>query len=80
MRIVPARRVPRSVADAAVAGIDELSLMLAGAQLGITMCSLGLGAVTEPPFEHILEPPFDLVGAPEAVRHPIAFTVAPRPW
>lgn len=63
-------------AKAAVAGIDELSLMLAGAQLGITMCSLGLGAVTEPAFEHILEPPLDVVGAPEAVRHPIAFTVA----
>ena len=32
----------------ALAGIRELSLMLAGAQLGITMASLGLGAVAEP--------------------------------
>jgi CBS domain containing-hemolysin-like protein len=35
-------------AHAAAAGIRELSLMLAGAQLGITICSLGLGAVAEP--------------------------------
>lgn len=32
----------------ALAGQRELSLMLAGAQLGITITSLGLGAVTEP--------------------------------
>ncbi|MFB9833357.1 CNNM domain-containing protein [Actinoallomurus acaciae] len=63
-------------ARAAVAGIDELSLMLAGAQLGITMCSLGLGAVTEPAFEHILDPPLEAVGAPGPVRHSIAFVVA----
>jgi CBS domain containing-hemolysin-like protein len=63
-------------ARAAVAGINELSLMLAGAQLGITMCSLGLGAVTEPAFETVLDPPLDLLGAPEALRHTIAFTIA----
>jgi CBS domain containing-hemolysin-like protein len=63
-------------ARAAVAGIDELSLMLAGAQLGITMCSLGLGAVTEPAFEIILEAPLDLLNAPVMVRHSIGFTVA----
>ncbi|MFB9832375.1 hemolysin family protein [Actinoallomurus acaciae] len=63
-------------ARTAVAAIDELSLMLAGAQLGITMCSLGLGAVTEPAFEHVLDPPLELLGTPEAWRHGIAFTVA----
>jgi CBS domain containing-hemolysin-like protein len=35
-------------ARSALAGMRELSLMLAGAQLGITMASLGLGAVAEP--------------------------------
>jgi len=63
-------------AGAAVAAIDELSLMLAGAQLGITMCSLGLGAVTEPAFERVLGPILDLVAAPAPVRHAVAFTVA----
>ncbi|GAA2119240.1 hemolysin family protein [Actinomadura napierensis] len=52
-------------AAAAVAGVRELSLMLAGAQFGITMCSLGLAIVTEPAFEHLLEPPLHAVGVPE---------------
>lgn len=63
-------------ARAAVAGIDELSLMLAGAQLGITMCSLGLGIVTEPAFEALLDAPLAAVGAPEAAGHAVAFTLA----
>ncbi|MGI5324904.1 hemolysin family protein [Actinomadura nitritigenes] len=53
-------------AAAALAGVRELSLMLAGAQFGITMCSLGLAIVTEPAFEHLLEPPLHAVGVPEA--------------
>ena len=63
-------------ASHALAGLRELSLMLAGAQLGITMASLGLGAVAEPAlaavFEHLLEG-FHL---PSAALHGIAFTVA----
>jgi CBS domain containing-hemolysin-like protein len=42
-------------AVSALAGIRELTLMLAGAQLGITMCSLGLGAVAEPAIAHVIE-------------------------
>jgi magnesium and cobalt exporter, CNNM family len=82
--LVAARRVRLERAAArgsrpartAVAAIDELSLMLAGAQLGITMCSLGLGAITEPAFEHLLGPLLDAAGAPGPVRHAVAFTVA----
>ena len=43
-------------AKAALDGSRELSLMLAGAQLGITLCSLGLGALAEPAIEHLLHP------------------------
>ena len=42
-------------AKSALAGIKELTLMLAGAQLGITMCSLGLGLVAEPAVAAIFE-------------------------
>lgn len=42
-------------AISALAGIRELTLMLAGAQLGITMCSLGLGLVAEPAVAAIFE-------------------------
>ncbi|MBW8481937.1 hemolysin family protein [Actinomadura parmotrematis] len=60
-------------AQAALAGVRELSLMLAGAQFGITMCSLGLAIVTEPAVEHLLEPPLHAVGVPEAGAKAVAF-------
>ena len=41
-------------AQHALYGIKHLSVMLAGAQLGITMCSLGLGAVAEPALAGII--------------------------
>jgi CBS domain containing-hemolysin-like protein len=60
----------------ALAGIRELSLMLAGAQLGITMASLGLGAVAEPAVASLLERAIEGVAIPSGVRHAIAFAVA----
>lgn len=63
-------------AASAVAGIRELSLMLAGAQLGITMCSLGLGVVSEPVFAETLASLFHHVGVPRGAAHPVAFVLA----
>ncbi|GAA2408832.1 hemolysin family protein [Actinomadura vinacea] len=63
-------------AAAAVAGIEELSLMLAGAQLGITMCSLGLGLVSEPLIADTLVPPFHAAGLPDGAAHAVAFVLA----
>lgn len=63
-------------ARAAIAGVSELSLMLAGAQLGITLCTLGLGALAEPAVAHLLHPLFELVGLPEGVGHVIALIIA----
>ncbi|GII95848.1 hemolysin family protein [Sinosporangium siamense] len=71
-----ASRLTKAAARAAVRGGRELSLMLAGAQLGITLCSLGLGMVTEPAIEHLLEPVFAAMGAPETLRVAISFTIA----
>jgi len=50
--------------------------MLACSQLGITVCSLGLGAIAEPALAHLLEAPFEAVGMPEGLLHPVAFAVA----
>lgn len=65
-----------SRARSALAGLRELSLMLAGAQLGITMASLGLGAIAEPAlavgFEHLLHG----LELPAGVTHGIAFTIS----
>ncbi|MBB2910395.1 CBS domain containing-hemolysin-like protein [Streptosporangium becharense] len=63
-------------AAAAVKGIRELSLMLAGAQLGITLCSLGLGVVSEPLIAGSLTPLFHAWGLPEAAAHAVAFVIA----
>ncbi len=60
----------------ALAGIRELSLMLAGAQLGITMASLGLGAVAEPAVASLFESALEGVDIPSGARHAIAFTIA----
>ncbi|GII05327.1 hemolysin family protein [Planobispora takensis] len=63
-------------AAAAVSGIRELSLMLAGAQLGITLCSLGLGVVSEPLIAGSLTPLFHTLGLPESAAHAVAFVIA----
>ncbi len=55
---------------------EQLSLMLAGAQLGITICSILLGRVGEPAIAHLLEKPFDALGVPDAVLHTVSFVVA----
>ncbi len=54
----------------------ELPLVIAGAQLGITLCSLGLGALGEPAVASLLEAPFGALGLPEAVLHGVAFALA----
>lgn len=54
----------------------HLSLMLAGAQLGITVCSLGLGAVAEPAVAHLIERGAGAVGLPDWLLHPVAFAIA----
>ncbi|WP_305782773.1 hemolysin family protein [Symbioplanes lichenis] len=63
-------------AKAALDGSRELSIMLAGAQLGITLCSLGLGALAEPSIEHLLHPLLHGVGLPDVPSEIIAFLVA----
>jgi CBS domain containing-hemolysin-like protein len=50
--------------------------MMAAAQLGITVCSVLLGAVSEPAVAHLLEEPFHATGLPAAMLHPVAFGVA----
>lgn len=63
-------------ARAAIAGVSELSVMLAGAQLGITLCTLGLGSLSEPAVAQLLHPLFELVNIPEGVGHVIALIIA----
>ncbi|HEX2213404.1 MAG TPA: hemolysin family protein, partial [Mycobacterium sp.] len=51
-------------ARAALRSAGELSLLLAGAQLGITVCTLLLGAITKPAVHHAISPFLATLGAP----------------
>ncbi|GAA3169885.1 MULTISPECIES: hemolysin family protein [Streptomyces] len=57
-------------------GLQHVSALLATAQLGITLCTLVLGAVAEPAIAHLLEPLFDAVSVPDALVHPVSFVIA----
>lgn len=63
-------------ARAALRSTRELSAMLAGAQLGITLCSLGLGALAEPAIAHLVEPLLHGAGLPAGLAYAIAFVLA----
>ncbi|MBW3605077.1 MAG: hemolysin family protein [Actinobacteria bacterium] len=82
-------------AVAALASLRELSLTMAGAQLGITLASLALGAVAEPTIAHGLEGLLGRTALPEhvagalglglgltvvTVAHIIIGELAPKSW
>jgi CBS domain containing-hemolysin-like protein len=54
----------------------NLSLSLTAAQLGITMASLGLGAVAEPAVAHLLEEALGFIPLSEQVIHVTALIIA----
>ncbi len=54
----------------------RLDLYLSSCQLGVTLASLGLGAVTEPAVAVIIEPLMHLMRVPAGDMHSIAFVVA----
>ncbi|NHD16871.1 MULTISPECIES: hemolysin family protein [unclassified Actinopolyspora] len=55
---------------------QEGSLMLTSSQLGITLCSLGLGRLGEPAVAHQLERLLGPVPVPAVLLHAVAFAVA----
>ena len=63
-------------ARAALRSVNELTVMLAFAQLGITACTFLLGAVTKPAIDYALAPVFELWGLPYVLADVIAFMLA----
>ncbi|MBB3676882.1 hemolysin family protein [Modestobacter versicolor] len=63
-------------AQKTLAAMRNVSQMMAGAQLGITLCSLGLGAIGEPAVAHLIEAPLHAAGVPDQLLHPIALVIA----
>jgi CBS domain containing-hemolysin-like protein len=60
----------------ALSAMSQIPLMIAGAQLGIQICSILLGAIAEPAIAHLLEVPFEFLNIPEQAVHPISFVIA----
>jgi CBS domain containing-hemolysin-like protein len=63
-------------ARAALRSSAELTLLLAGSQLGITACTLALGAVTKPAVHHWLTPVFAAWGMPSWAADVAGFVLA----
>jgi CBS domain containing-hemolysin-like protein len=72
----PAAKSGSRTARLALRAIENLTPAIAAIQLGITICSLGLGAVGEPAIAHLLEPVFDAVAMPSGLVHSISFVIA----
>ena len=75
-QIEPKARAGSSMARTTLRAMENVSLVMAGAQLGITICSVGLGAVGEPAVAHLLEPLFEWAGVPHDLLHPVSFVIA----
>ncbi|WP_235736084.1 hemolysin family protein [Nocardioides alcanivorans] len=75
-QIEPKAQAGSKMARTTIKAMENVSLVMAGAQLGITICSLGLGAVGEPAVAHLLEPLFESLDVPHNLVHPISFVIA----
>lgn len=75
-QIEPAATAGSRRAVRTLAAMENLPLMMAGAQLGITVCSVGLGALAEPAVASGLEGPLEDAGLPHGALHPVAFSIA----
>ncbi|WP_183095416.1 hemolysin family protein [Nocardioides stalactiti] len=82
--LIAARRSqiePRAQAGSRLARITlrafgQMPHMIAGIQLGVTVCSLLLGAISEPAISHLIEPIFEAAHLPHELLHPVGFAVA----
>ena len=65
-----------AAARAALKNSAELTVLLAGSQLGITVCTLALGAITKPAVHHALMEPLEHLGLPETAADVVSFILA----
>ncbi len=63
------------LARSALRAMEQIPVMIAGAQLGVTICSLGLGAIAEPTLAHLVGHVLDVTHLPVSAVHPIGFVL-----
>ncbi|MEO5834881.1 MAG: hemolysin family protein [Nakamurella sp.] len=74
--VIEPQAVNSKRARSTLKAMEDVSLMMACAQLGITVCAVLLGALGEPAVASLLEPLFHSLGVPESWLHPVALTLA----
>ncbi|MET1087549.1 MAG: hemolysin family protein [Arthrobacter sp.] len=75
-QIEPLAEAGSKRAQTTLRAMENVSLMLACAQLGITVCSLLILLVAEPAIHHLLAVPMETLGVPVEVADVAAFAVA----
>ncbi|MFP7697383.1 hemolysin family protein [Trueperella sp. LYQ143] len=75
-RVEPLADEGKKAAQIVLYALEHVTLMLATCQLGITLCSVALGAVSEPAIAHSIAGPLARIGVPAAMTHPIAVILA----
>lgn len=75
-QIEPLAEKGNPAAKITLRALEKVSLMLATAQLGITLCSLLILTVVEPSIHHLLEDPLSWTGLPPVWVDAVAFMIA----
>ncbi|HET7659196.1 MAG TPA: hemolysin family protein [Oryzihumus sp.] len=63
-------------AQVSLEALEQIASLLTAAQLGITLCSLGLGAVAESALHELILPVLHAVHLPAGAAHPVAIVLA----
>jgi CBS domain containing-hemolysin-like protein len=74
--VIEPRAVTSSRARTTLKAMEDISVMMACAQLGITVCGVLLGALGEPAVATLLEPVFRGLGVGSSALHPVSLAVA----
>jgi CBS domain containing-hemolysin-like protein len=75
-QIEPRAEAGSRLAKLALKSMENIALVIGVNQLGITVCSLLLGAIGEPAVAHLVEPVLHALGLPSSLLHPVAFAIS----
>ncbi|GAA5176908.1 hemolysin family protein [Rugosimonospora acidiphila] len=63
------------MARSALRAMEQIPVMIAGSQLGVTVCSLGLGAIAEPALSGLVGRGLTATHLPTVAAHPLGFVL-----
>ena len=75
-RLEPLAAAGSKRARISLEALEQVASLLATAQLGITLCSVGLGAVAEQALHEMIQSPLQALGLSDSLSLPIALALA----